>query len=361
MATISLCMIVKNEEDVLGRCLDSVRDVVDEIVIVDTGSTDRTAEIAGQYTDRVYSFPWADDFAAARNESFSKATKEFILWLDADDVLLPKDREVLIRYKETLRLSTNVVMMKYNTAFDEKGNPTYSYYRERLIRNGVGFRWQGAVHEAITPAGEILYWDAAVTHKKEKLPEPGRNLRIMEKLLERGERMEPRMQFYYARELYYAARYEDAISVFQDFLDEGKGWRENCIDACQIRAYCFQELGKRREALRSLLCGLEYDRPRAELCCDIGKAFIEQQEFTTAIFWFETAAGCERNDRTGAFVREECYDYIPYLQLCVCWDRLGDKARAIAYNEKAGALRPDSEAVKYNRNYFRQFYKSEES
>ena len=93
MASISLCMIVKNEEDVLGRCLDSVADLVDEIVIVDTGSTDRTREIAARFTDQIFDFPWQDDFAAARNESFAHATMDYCMWLDADDVLLEEDRE----------------------------------------------------------------------------------------------------------------------------------------------------------------------------------------------------------------------------------------------------------------------------
>ena len=74
MATISLCMIVKNEEQVLARCLDSVADLMDEIIIVDTGSTDRTKEIAARYTDQIYDFAWIGDFSAARNFSFSKAT-----------------------------------------------------------------------------------------------------------------------------------------------------------------------------------------------------------------------------------------------------------------------------------------------
>ena len=71
MITISLCMIVKNEEAVLARCLDSLRGLMDEIIIVDTGSTDNTKEIALKYTDKVYDFSWGDDFAAARNFSFS--------------------------------------------------------------------------------------------------------------------------------------------------------------------------------------------------------------------------------------------------------------------------------------------------
>ena len=85
MATVSLCMIVRNEEDVLGRCLESVKDIVDEIIIVDTGSTDRTKEIAGRFTNTVYDFPWIDDFSAARNFSFSKATMDYQMWLDADE------------------------------------------------------------------------------------------------------------------------------------------------------------------------------------------------------------------------------------------------------------------------------------
>ena len=66
MITISLCMIVKNEEKILARCLDSIADLVDEIIIVDTGSTDRTREIAARYTDKIFDFPWRDDFAGAQ-------------------------------------------------------------------------------------------------------------------------------------------------------------------------------------------------------------------------------------------------------------------------------------------------------
>ena len=77
MATISLCMILKNEEKVLARCLDSISELVDEIIIVDTGSIDHTKEIASNYTSHIYSFPWCDDFSAARNYAFSKASMDY--------------------------------------------------------------------------------------------------------------------------------------------------------------------------------------------------------------------------------------------------------------------------------------------
>ena len=133
--TISLCMIVKNEEKVLARCLDSIRGFVDEIIIVDTGSDDDTKRIARKYTDKVYDFEWIDDFAAARNYSFSKATMQYCMWMDADDVILDSDREKLAELKASVTPDIDIIMMRYNTAFDEDGKPTFSYYRERIVRN----------------------------------------------------------------------------------------------------------------------------------------------------------------------------------------------------------------------------------
>ena len=85
--TVSLCMIVKDEEENLARCLDSVRDFVDEIIIVDTGSTDRTIDIAERYGARVFYHPWEGSFSKARNYSLKYATCDWILILDADEEL----------------------------------------------------------------------------------------------------------------------------------------------------------------------------------------------------------------------------------------------------------------------------------
>ncbi|MGR5962053.1 glycosyltransferase family 2 protein [Bacillus paranthracis] len=82
---MSACLIVKNEEDMLGKCLQSLRGYIDDIVVVDTGSTDMTKEIAKEFTDKVYDFKWMNDFAVARNFATSKASGEWILAIDADE------------------------------------------------------------------------------------------------------------------------------------------------------------------------------------------------------------------------------------------------------------------------------------
>lgn len=352
MMTISLCIIVKNEEKHIARCLDSMAGLVDEIIVVDTGSTDRTVEIVSGYTPRVYSYPWTDDFSDARNYSFSKATMDYCMWMDADDVLEETEKEKFLQLKQSLSPDTDIVMMKYHTAFDEAGIPSFSYFRERWIRNSSRYRWVGAVHEVIPPNGKILYSDIAICHRKTGAGDPDRNLRIYRKMLDEGKVLEPRQQYYYGRELYYHGKYEEAVSVFEQFLLSPDGWIENKIEACSICAGCYSRLGKEQAALTTLLRSMSFDLPRAELCCEIGKYFLEHGNYHIAVYWYEAALHTPRNEYAGGFVLPDCYDYIPLLQLCVCYDKMGDRQKAKEYNERAGTCKPYSKAYLYNKQYF---------
>lgn len=352
MPTISLCMIVKNEEANLARCLDSVAGLVDEMIIVDTGSTDRTVEIASGYTKNVYSYPWKNDFADARNESFSKAAMDYCMWMDADDVLEETQRESFLQLKQTLSPDTDMVMMRYHTAFDEDGRPTFSYFRERWIRNCPEYRWVGEVHEVIAPKGKIIYSDIAISHRKTGPGDPDRNLGIYRKMIAAGKILEPRHQYYYGRELYYHMQYEEAVSVLERFLHSEEGWVENKIEACAVCADCYRRMGQEQKALSALLRSMCFDVPRAELCCEIGKHFLECGNLQNAIYWYEAALNTPKNEYSGGFVRLDCYDYVPLLQLCVCYDRLGGQQKAKEYNERAGICKPYSEAYLYNKRYF---------
>ncbi len=354
MATVSLCMIVKNEEAVLARCLDSIRDAVDEIVIVDTGSTDATKEIAARYTDKIYDFAWIDDFGAARNFSFSRASMEFAMWLDADDILTKWDRAAFLRLKDSPAWdNADVVMMRYNTAFDEQGRPVFSYYRERLVRLNVPHVWKGRVHEAIACSGRTVYAEGvAVTHQSVKTSYSDRNLRIYERQIQEGEPLSARDRFYYGRELYYHRHYERAIRVLNEFLADEQGWMENKIEACKILSYCTQETAGTADALAALSRSFLYDLPRAEICCEIGNLLMQEQNYRAAVFWFELARSLPENDKSGGFVSADSHGYLPCIQLCVCYYRLGDRKKAEEYNRMAGTYRPSSPAYLYNLKFF---------
>ena len=353
MAAVSLCMIVKDEEDVLGRCLDSMKGLVDEIVIVDTGSADRTKETAALDTDRIYDYPWVGDFAAARNYAFEKGRMDYLMWMDADDVLPPEEADRFIEMKEQIA-DEDVIMMPYVTAFDEKGRPVFHYYRERIVRNHAGFRFQGKVHEVIQPAGKIIYRDIRIEHRKLRV-KPGsgdRNLKIYEKMEENGEYFDSRALYYYGRELVYHRKYEKGAEVLSCFLTRPDGWTENKIDAARQLAVCYYGMCEEQKALHSLLHALEYDVPRGEICCDLGRHFQDRGRYEQAIYWYKQALHAKKAPETGAFIDEDCYGFLPAVSLCVCYDRLGNRREAEKYNELAGIYKPQSPYYLSNKKYF---------
>lgn len=352
MQTISLCMIVKDEEGVLARCLKSVSGAVDEIVIVDTGSSDRTREIAREMGAKVFEFVWIDDFSAARNASFSYATMDYILWLDADDILPGDQCKKLAALKNGMDGSVDAYMLPYCLSFDENGQPTFNYYRERLLKRAAGFVWEGAVHECIAPRGKISYVDIRIYHKKMRPSESDRNLRIYEGLLRGGRILNPREKFYYGSELYFHRRYEEADRILGEFLDGGGGFVENNITACRYRYVCRRRMGETFRALEALAVSFEWGTPRAEVLCDFGGYFLERQRCEEAAYYYELALKCERGDMGGGFVEMDCYDFIPYLQLTVCYDRMGQKRRAANCNERALRIKPNNEIALGNRAYF---------
>ncbi|MDR4889993.1 glycosyltransferase [Fredinandcohnia sp. QZ13] len=138
--TLSVCMIVKNEEKYLTRCLESIRNQVDEIIIVDTGSTDNTVKIAEEFGARVYHYEWKNDFADARNFSINKASYEYILVLDADEFL---DHDA--RIKEVLSLGKDYYVLNIK---NNMSNGYVSYHQAiRLFKNNINLSYYGKIHE----------------------------------------------------------------------------------------------------------------------------------------------------------------------------------------------------------------------
>ncbi len=152
---LTVCMIIKNEERFLQGCLESIRDVADQIVVVDTGSTDGSCDIARAYNAEIHHFEWCDDFAAARNASIEHARGEWILWLDADERLTPESLPLL---RKSLRREKKPVVYQIqinNRTLDDAGAYISTAYR--LFNNRRGIRFTGRIHEQVVftgPGGE---------------------------------------------------------------------------------------------------------------------------------------------------------------------------------------------------------------
>jgi glycosyltransferase involved in cell wall biosynthesis len=353
-------MIVKNEEPVIGRCLESVKDLVDEIIIVDTGSTDRTREIVSKYTDKVYDYEWKNDFAAARNYDFSKATKDYIMWLDADDVVFPKEKKKFLKAKKNIAVGTDVVMMIYEVEFDETGKVTQSFYRERLFRRERKFEWKGRIHESIDIYDEsegknkITHAEVKISHQpilenKDK----ARNLRILEDMLAKGEEFTARDQNYYAIELAFNKRYEEAIVELNRYIEREDSWLEPQINCCLELSRCYQGLGDDKQALYSLFRSFDYDEPRAEICCEVGKLFYAKKNYKVSIEWYKYAFEKDVNNYLACYRSNDCYDIVPAIHLCACYEALGDRKKALYYHELTKQFNPNHDAVIRNEAYFK--------
>lgn len=149
--TVSLCMIVKNEEKNLDACLSPIADLFDEIIIIDTGSQDSTKEIAGRYTSHVYDFPWCDNFAAARNKSLQHATSDWIFWLDADDRITTSELPNLRALLSELSVERKVYMINTVCHFQYESDGTHFLTHARLFPRTTELMWKGRVHEQLHP------------------------------------------------------------------------------------------------------------------------------------------------------------------------------------------------------------------
>ena len=345
MVKISLCMIVKDEEEVLARCLKSAQGA-DEMIIVDTGSTDKTIRIAEEFGAKVYPFPWRDDFSAARNFAFSKATGDYLLWLDADDVL-PEELSAIRPLLE--REMPDMVTCPYDVAFDEAGNPTFTFFRERFLKRVADFRFEGRVHECIVPRGKVVHSSFRVRHLRSKKDRNDRNLRIYERQIADGEPLSPRDILYYGRELYYHAQYEKAAEKFCELL-ESDGWYVNKIEGCKLLAECRSALGDGDGAREALLTSFRFGEPRGAVCYALGRAGRSAQE---SIFWHEAALLCLDHSIDGDFEEPLFRGLYPLLELTRLYYAEGDVRKSVERHLRAVALSPTHPSVVHNDGFFK--------
>jgi len=337
--TVTLTMIVKNEAANLGDCLDSVSGQVDEIVIVDTGSTDNTLEIAEAYTDKIYSYPWEGDFSAARNYAIAKAGGTWILSLDADEELVPATGDLKDLVAESGPMEAYLLPLENPTA-DVTGEAN-RFLVLRLFKNNGRYWFQGKIHEQIVVCEDGVVGIAkgpVIRHKmlpaRERNRKRGRNLA----LLKQACRQDPRnyfLQYYLGLEWLMLGKPDRALPflkrAYENLTDKNLLFR---APALRYLIICLQALGRYDEAI--CLC-LEADLKYPDFT-DIyylgGVLFEKKKEYRLAVKWLGQALKCgtppplySHMQGAGSFLA--CY------HLGYCHEMLGQTESARGYYEQA--------------------------
>ena len=317
-------MIVKNEEAVLARCLDCVADLMDEIIIVDTGSTDRTKEIAARYTSKIYDFQWTCDFSAARNFSFSKATMEYIYAADADEVLDEENRTRFARLKSVLLPEIEIVQMKYVTEseFDTVLNAKKEY-RPKLFKRLRTFTWIDPIHETVRLNPVVFDSDIEILHKPQSLHSK-RDFSIFIKSFEHDGDFSPKIRSMYAKELLKTGDSKDFADSKPIFLHifENDATDDARKEASCILAHIYRLEDNKNEFFKLTMKDM-LTTPCSEICYELGTYFLIQRDYEEAVLWFYNAAY-----ETESILDIHTSGDLPLLGLVECYELLLEQERA---------------------------------
>ena len=359
---ISLCMIVKNEERFLEQCLASAAGIVDEINIVDTGSTDGTLRIAEKYGARIEHREWRSDFAWARNESLKMATKRWILQLDADEELLPESFAALETLKTAPAYDLGVWLRCFNASDRYKGGGMISHAIIRIFPNNERIRFKGAIHEfpslddsplsikgVAAPISIVHhgYLNEIVADRNKY----ARNLRIIEQSV----KSEPEDAFHWynlGMTQHLGGEQQQAAQALTHMWDLCKkhGMRAFAANGLQTLADVYSEhLGQPEKGLAYALECIEHSPRYANAHFSAGKAYFLLQRFDEAREMYEKAiADAAYLDRQFV-VDDEVPKWKAQCEIGTIYAEQGDHVKALEWFERGLVNRPQIQPLRINR------------
>lgn len=346
MIPISVCIITKNEADKLETCLQSIQPYGFEIVVVDTGSTDHSKEVARRYTDRVYDFEWVDNFSTARNFSISKASHNMILVLDTDECIKEIDLEEVYRLIEEHPKAIGLVNRLDH--FEADGIRRTQQIRVDRLFHRKYYEYDNPIHECVYPIGKM---EAQFYHTPIVLDHFGylgdqaaldekalRDMRLLEKQLE-IEKDNPYLYFQIAQSYMIMRREDDAFPYFEQAMQLHPSTRFD-YTRILIKNYGTMLLtyGRAQEAL-SLLSYYDDLKDYADYLCLIGNIYLELNDPLHALPEFIKALTAPHCDATDA--RKE----IPSFCIGRIYEGFGMKDIARTHYENCGAYPPALERL----------------
>lgn len=333
--SISLACILKNEAANIGPLLKSVKGCFDEIIMVDTGSTDGSVDFLNKINEaidnndpawegypriKIEHFEWVNDFSAARNYAFSKATKDYVCWLDLDDSM--SDAKAFINWRDNVMHSAHYWVAIYNYAYNSEGKIECKFIRERVIKRDYGFKWEYFVHEGLIQSEGRKFWPQRVSswtvnHRRsaeDQKQDHFRNIKLFES--KKYEDLAPRMLFYYGKELVENGMPEKGGKPLMDAIKTGKLDIHDCLLAIQYAAQSALLCKAPNQAVDIAMNGLRMMPSRAEYWCLIGDTYVSCGDITNAIQAYDFALMCKPNDMGGVVVcYEHAYQEYPHMKI----------------------------------------------
>lgn len=320
--TISCVCIVKNGELTLEKCLDSVKDIVDEFIVVDTGSTDNTREIIKKY-GKLYEIPF-EDFAITKNKALELATCDFILFMDADEYVI-EGLDKLKKYAEVSKCVSCRIVEGSDTV------TVNTYFRNRLWRNVSGWRFTGRVHETANGPGEIVT-DGSIkvrhdhAYKADK-PEVYKErfegyVNILTAYIKENPNA-TRERFYLARAYKDLGRKEEAISMYKEYLSQPTiFFRDEIWQSWYDIACCLKERGEYDQAFEALAGAKKVDPRRAEAYNLEGLMYYNRQDWELAIGCYKKALSLDFPEDVVLFINPREYKEVPADNISICYNAL---------------------------------------
>lgn len=372
--SIDLCCIMKNEERNLPEFMASFAPHVDKVIIVDTGSTDGSVELAKSLGAEVHHFKWISDFSAARNYSFTLGDSAYVMWADLDDSL--RNSEAFKMWKAEVMPLADYHLAPYQYANDGKGNSTCSFIRERVVRRSMGFKWKYFLHEGMRPDSGNRQpsvdmangWD--IWHRRTQEDLNADRMRNLSMFQARERELDSRMQFYYGKELFEAGFWDQSLDWFNKAIVAPELEPHDRVLAFQYVGYALLHLGQKQlefaesykddsyrqkantlfhESIGRSLDALQLDPHRAEFHVNIADAFLKAGEAPKSIPFYEAAKSCQLpgGGKAGpVFNFLPMYSEYPRTLLAQIHAQMGNFPKAQTEAEELYRLHPSEQSKK---------------
>lgn len=337
-AKLSLCMIVKDEEKYIDKCLSRIKDKIDEIIVVDTGSNDRTKEIAKKYTDEIYDFEWCEDFSKARNYSISKAKNDWILVLDADEMCCEFDANKINAF---IRTSLDTIgRIKITNYYGKAIETKKSLTRLGRLFNKNFYEYKGSIHEQVTSKNKskvkMLNVNISVEHfgyTEEDIVEKMkviRNENLLLKELDKNPK-DPYVLYQLGKTYFIGKRYYKALNYFREsievLVEENLEYTEDLIESY---GYSLLNTKKYKEALVLEKYINKYSA-LADFNFLIGLIYMNNSKFEESIRAFTKCTQLEERKSEGV------NSYLAYYNIGIIYECLGIKDKAKEFYKMCGS------------------------